>query len=112
MLFPHINYFFTFAHCAKLLLLLLIISLIIVCFYFHFRLLFFESEYHDAETEPENIGNSKTEDKSSLQNILSIEEQEPQLNEMQSSGQLLDLNMESTPIQSLTNITSTSVKCK
>ncbi|KAJ9590214.1 hypothetical protein L9F63_016664, partial [Diploptera punctata] len=73
------------------------------------KLLFFESEYHDAETEPENTEMTKAEDTSSLQNLLSSsQEQEPQLKDMQSSEQLLDLTIEST--QTSTNNTLTTEK--
>ncbi|PSN41802.1 Islet cell autoantigen 1 [Blattella germanica] len=69
------------------------------------KLLFFESEYHDIETETENTEVTKSEDKSSLQNLLTASEQQSQ--DMPSSEQLLDLSTDSMPIQSTTTINNT-----
>lgn len=72
------------------------------------KLLFFESEYHDTETEPENTETTKSEDKSSLQNLMSTQEHEPQLKETQLPQQLLDLSLESSSVQPLTSTNSMS----
>jgi hypothetical protein len=73
-----------------------------------YRLLFFDPEYRDTETE--NTEAMKSEDKLSLKNLLSAPEQQPQLQELQISEHLLDLRTDTTQIQSAT-AAATGEKC-
>ncbi|PNF18630.1 Islet cell autoantigen 1 [Cryptotermes secundus] len=58
------------------------------------KLLFFDAEYHDVETGTESAEAVKSEDASSLENLLTAPDQQPQL-----SDQLLEFNTDASPIQ-------------
>ncbi|KDR15060.1 Islet cell autoantigen 1 [Zootermopsis nevadensis] len=66
------------------------------------KLIFFDPEYRDTETETANTEATKSEDKPSLKNLLSAPEQQPQLQELQKSDHLLDLRTDATLMQSAT----------
>ncbi|XP_069697504.1 islet cell autoantigen 1 isoform X1 [Periplaneta americana] len=68
------------------------------------KLLFFEAEYHDIENEAENAEREKSEDKSSLQNLLAAPDQASESKEMPQSEQLLDLSTDTTPEPTATTI--------
>lgn len=75
-----------------------------------YRLIFFDPEYRDTETETANTEATKSEDKPSLKNLLSAPEQQPQLQELQKSDHLLDLRTDATLMQSAT-AAPTGEKC-
>lgn len=63
------------------------------------KLLFFDAEYHDVETATESTETVKSEDTLSLENLLTAPDQQPQLQGMQQSGQLLEFSTDMSPVQ-------------
>lgn len=65
---------------------------------FHYRLLFFDADYHD-DPGAENANASQSEDMSSLENYLRVMDQQAQLHDLQQSEILLELSMDAVPVQ-------------
>lgn len=65
---------------------------------FHYRLLFFDAEYHD-DPRAENANASQAEDTSSLENYLRVTDRQAQLQDLQQSETLLELSMDTVPVQ-------------
>jgi hypothetical protein len=74
---------------------------------FRYRLLFFDAEYHD-DPGVENENSSPSEDASSLENFLTLMDQQVQLQDLQPSEALLELSMGAVPIQPTAVATTTS----
>jgi hypothetical protein len=81
---------------------------------FHYRLLFFDPEYHD-DPGAENANATRSEDASSLENFLSVVDQQVQFQDLQQSGTLLELSMDTVPGQPIAVATmstlTTDQKC-
>jgi len=60
--------------------------------------LFFDAEYHD-DLGAENANASQSEDMSSLENYLRVTDQQAQLQDLQQSEILLELSMDTVPVQ-------------
>jgi hypothetical protein len=82
------------------------------CLSFPFRLLFFDADYHDAEAETESSEAAKSEEMSSLQNLLTELDQQPQSQDTQQSGPLLEFGADASPVQPTAQATTlTAEKC-
>ena len=75
---------------------------------FIYRLLFFDAEYHD-DPGAENANASQSEDASSLENYLRVTDQQAQLQDLQQSETLLELSMDTLPVQP-TAVATTATK--
>jgi hypothetical protein len=70
--------------------------------------LFFDAEYHD-EPGAENTDATRSEDKSSLENFLTATDQQLQLQELQQSEPLVELTMDTVPVQPTAVATTTAL---
>lgn len=73
---------------------------------FHYRLLFFDAEYRD-DPGAENANASQSEDTSSLEHFLTLTDQQVQLQELRQPETLLELSMDTVPIQPTAVATTT-----
>jgi hypothetical protein len=80
---------------------------------FYYRLLFFDAEYHDVEPGAENTTSTQSEEKSSLENFLTGTDQQLLLQELQQTEPLLELSMETVPVQptAVATTVTTDQKC-
>jgi len=60
--------------------------------------LFFDAEYHD-DPGAENANASQSEDTSSLEHYLRVTDQQAQLQDLQQSETLLEISMDTVPVQ-------------
>ena len=79
---------------------------------FNYRLLFFDAEYHD-DPGAENADASQAEDTSSLENYLRVTDQQAHLQDLQQSETLLELSMDTLPVQptAVATTLTTDQKC-
>jgi hypothetical protein len=68
--------------------------------------LFFDAEYRD-DPGAENANASQSEDTSSLEHFLTLTDQQVQLQELRQSETLLELSMDSVPVQPTAVATTT-----